>query len=469
MKRQRTAEHRSRCEMTAFRPENIPVDILPLIFEHLVDRRDLHNCAQLSRSFNLAATPILYRTLDSRLLKTRRERPVVLHPSRTLLQKPQYAKYVRRLRETSAVALTMSGLIPGCYEALRMCNNLEHFSWSDDSAEATNNDQVLLEYLNILQDMNIKELVIRTYLGLSEEVWSKLIEFRGLRIVAIWTMEGQPRILQGWSERLGPSLTQLELGRCAGVPASILVSVISHLPLLKALRLKGAPTSAILEILTYLPNLVFLDTEYFGSGITRYVDVPVASLRELTVRTSSVDVQGPQQLWTWIRQLLPRPSLESFTLNAFSTQGDAVMPRSFLLDLALTHKDTFKHFNVDSAQLTLEDVQLLCTKFPALEALSCSVALCQGPDHVAEAIANGHNLRRLRLHSSWVPSRFGPEQVTVPFTPEHARKMMLRDDSRLRVVGLGRVLYTGQWVQTRLDDGSKTLEFEVIRDFAHDL
>ncbi|KAI0944060.1 hypothetical protein AcV7_001980 [Taiwanofungus camphoratus] len=373
MKRQRTAEHRSRCEMTAFRPENIPVDILPLIFEHLVDRRDLHNCAQLSRSFNLAATPILYRTLDSRLLKTRRERPVVLHPSRTLLQKPQYAKYVRRLRETSAVALTMSGLIPGCYEALRMCNNLEHFSWSDDSAEATNNDQVLLEYLNILQDMNIKELVIRTYLGLSEEVWSKLIEFRGLRIVAIWTMEGQPRILQGWSERLGPSLTQLELG---------------------ALRLKGAPTSAILEILTYLPNLVFLDTEYFGSGITRYVDVPVASLRELTVRTSSVDVQGPQQLWTWIRQLLPRPSLESFTLNAFSTQGDAVMPRSFLLDLALTHKDTFKHFNVDSAQLTLEDVQLLCTKFPALEALSCSVALCQGPvcrqSHFQRAAASPH-------------------------------------------------------------------------------
>ena len=143
--------------------------------------------------------------------------------------------------------------------------------------------------------------------------------------------------------------------------------------------MKGAPTSAIIEILAYLPKLVLLDTEYFGSGVPRYVDVPVASLKELTVRTSSVDVQGPQQLWGWIRRLLPRPSLETFTLNAFSTQGDATMPRRFLLDLAQTHRDTLKHFIADSAQLTLEDVECLCTLFPALETLSCSIALCPTP------------------------------------------------------------------------------------------
>ena len=111
------------------------------------------------------------------------------------------------------------------------------------------------------------------------------------------------------------------------MPASILIAVLSHLPHLRALRLKGAPSSAILEILTFLPQLVTLDTEYFGNAaFSRYDDVPAASLRELTVRTSSVHLGGFQQLWTWIRRLTPRPSLESFTLNAFSTQGRGADP-----------------------------------------------------------------------------------------------------------------------------------------------
>lgn len=54
-----------------FNPRNIPLDVLPLIFEYLVDRRDLRVCAQLSHTFHEAATPILYRTLDSRVKKTR--------------------------------------------------------------------------------------------------------------------------------------------------------------------------------------------------------------------------------------------------------------------------------------------------------------------------------------------------------------------------------------------------------------
>lgn len=161
--------------------------------------------------------------------------------------------------------------------------------------------------------------------------------------------------------------------RCSGVPASILISVLAHLPRLRALRLKGAPSAAILEILTFLPHLETLDTEYFGAAtLSRYDDVPAANLRELTVRTSSVHIQGFQQLWPWIRRLTPRTSLESLTLNAFSTQGEAFVPRAFLLDMAHTHGATLKHFNADSTQMTLKDLECLCTVFPQLQTLSCS-------------------------------------------------------------------------------------------------
>ena len=167
------------------------------------------------------------------------------------------------------------------------------------------------------------------------------------------------------------------------MPASILVAVLSHLPNLRALRLKGAPSAAILEMLTFLPHLVALDTDYFGAApvVSRYDDVPAGDLRELTVRTSSVQVHGFPQLWPWIRRLTPRPSLESFTLNAFSTQGDTLIPRGFLLDMASTHRDTLKHFTADSTQLTMKDIECLCTVFPALETLS--FATIWNPDGVS--------------------------------------------------------------------------------------
>jgi F-box-like len=43
----------------------MPTDIFYVILEHLVDRRDLHAAALTNRDFNRAATPLLYRTLDT--------------------------------------------------------------------------------------------------------------------------------------------------------------------------------------------------------------------------------------------------------------------------------------------------------------------------------------------------------------------------------------------------------------------
>ena len=155
-----------------------------------------------------------------------------------------------------------------------------------------------------------------------------------------------------------------------------MIAVLSQLPRLRDLRLKGAPSRAITDILTSLPALVALDTEYLRPCPFRPLapDLPLPLLRRLTVRTFSVDLQGPAQLWSWICALTPRPSLESFTLNAFSTAGQTNIPRGFLLSLARRHADTLRHFLVNMTQLTLEDVQCVCELFPHLEELSCAVA-----------------------------------------------------------------------------------------------
>jgi hypothetical protein len=154
----------------------------------------------------------------------------------------------------------------------------------------------------------------------------------------------------------------------------VLVSVLSQVPLLRELRLRGAPSAAIPTLLTYLPNLITLHTEFLGSGIYRSSNRPLPRLRNLTVGSSLMDSMGPQKLWMWIRQLLPNPSLESFTLNAFSVQDHIILPRGFINELANTHKATLRDFTAHMTQLTLEDIKYLCRMFPKLEHLACSVA-----------------------------------------------------------------------------------------------
>jgi len=61
----------------------IPTDIFYMILEHLADRRDLHAAALTNWDFNRAATPLLYRTLDT---DTRPRLPGWGHKSVRLLQ-----------------------------------------------------------------------------------------------------------------------------------------------------------------------------------------------------------------------------------------------------------------------------------------------------------------------------------------------------------------------------------------------
>jgi F-box-like len=57
--------------MTSFKPEDLPIDILPPILAQLIDRRDLHAAALVSRTFNRAATPVGIDRLTTKLQRTK--------------------------------------------------------------------------------------------------------------------------------------------------------------------------------------------------------------------------------------------------------------------------------------------------------------------------------------------------------------------------------------------------------------
>jgi hypothetical protein len=100
----------------------IPTDIFYVVCGHLADRRDLYAATLTSRDFNRAATPLLYRTLDTdtpdrlwghksvRLFLDSRIAPEppgqtggVIHPAYSLLRRPELACHVRHVRETGRV------------------------------------------------------------------------------------------------------------------------------------------------------------------------------------------------------------------------------------------------------------------------------------------------------------------------------------------------------------------------------
>ncbi|KAF9523841.1 hypothetical protein CPB83DRAFT_798739 [Crepidotus variabilis] len=460
-----------RCPRTLF--QDLPIDILSPILSHLDNRRDWHSCSLVNKIFNEISTPYLYMKLDSRIIS----KGIVYHPSSTLLLRPHLAQYVHKVTETGAVHRGYPDITRDTLTSLPLCTNLRSMTWIDDSPAT---DSTLLKFLDVVRKLPLRELTIRTHSDLGETVWSQLVTLTGLQKVSIWCMEGPPRVLQGWSEPLGTTLTHLELGRCAGVPPTILITVLSQLPLLQDLRLKGAPASAIATILSFLPNLRSLDTEYHSTGNSSYrravvsptptsgdglQSLPLPVLRHLTLRTSSIDNLGPIRLWGWIQDIVPRAGLETFRLLAFSINGDSGIPRMFILDLASKHSASLKHFMVGDSYLTLMDIECLCSKFPMLETLVCSVANSDVPS-IVEAIATAKNLQTLKLQVRGHPMGFHHRQS---FSRQDAADIMLRKENpKLRTVAIGRSQYTGRWVLKVGHNDKPKIHFEVTADVVDD-
>ncbi|KAJ7736905.1 hypothetical protein B0H16DRAFT_111631 [Mycena metata] len=449
-----------------FLRQDLPLDLLRPILEQLTERRDLSSCVLVNRNFNRVAIPLLYSVLDSRVVS----KTLVYHPSTTLIKRPELAQYVRHVTETGAVHRGLRPRYPNITEdtlqALSLCTNLRSMTWIDDYP-FPGSDAFFLSFISVVRNHPLRSLTIRTHSDLGEKAWAELTTLTGLRKVSIWCLEGPPYLLgNGWAVRLRGTLTHLELGRCAGIPNTLLLSVLSQLPLLQDIRLKGAPSNAIPTILTFLPNLRSLDAEYLMSGPSNARLAPdrdkMATLQHLTVRTSSIDIMGPLQLWAWVTNLLPRPGLETFKLHAFTLHmGHTRIPRAFLLDLAPMQANSLRHFIAGDAELILPDIECLCYKFPKLETLVCLV-VAPDVDTIEAAVEKAANLKTLRLQVHWIRSDAKP--TANDLTLEEARNWMLRDErSQLRIIGINSVVYTGKWILKE-----QALKFEVVADVEGD-
>ncbi|THV06160.1 hypothetical protein K435DRAFT_743911 [Dendrothele bispora CBS 962.96] len=476
----------------------LPLDLLHPILCYLTDNADINACSQVNRTFNFVAIPILYHTLDSRVIS----KFFIHHPSVALKSNPALALHVRCVTETSAIQNGLLSRYPfivqNTLSALALCSNIQSLTWIDNWT--TPND-MLSALLSVVRNLPLQELTIRTHNYIGEGTWTELSKNTGLRKLSLWSMSG-PKVLHNWSNNLCKTLVQLELGlTCFSLETCL--HFLSQCPLLTDLRLKGAPSTSITSILSHLPNLKNLDTEYTllpssSSLFRRAQSAPVHGqsahnknvsllpiLQTLTVRTTALDALGPQKLWTWVHNLVPRRGLQKLKLHSFTlygcgnmtpsssssslslpwsgpaaagtvrlhpgevqTQTQTMFPKMFMLELAVAQRDTLKCCDIEGLVLNMSDLETVLGLFPKLEVLKCAIA-CKDVASLLEVFSRvGQELRKLRLvQVQWwtLGSRF---------TAEDAKRMML--NSNLRVIQVGSILYTGRCVRDLT--GAPTLE-----------
>lgn len=347
----------------------------------------------------------------------------IIHPAQTLLAKPQLAHFVLRMHENGAPhchcslptlprkralgdqyveAMNGSHVFDEALEALALCTNLREYVIS--GSRPIREDHFLSFLKAVREHKTLRSLTVRTPGVISETVWSLMTKFTDLTSVAIWCMEGPPRFLQGWSPTLAPTLTHLELGRAAGVPATLLISSLSALSRLESLRIRGMQGSAMPTLLSRLPSLRILDTDYISGGLSRWQPMlPAPRLRELTVRAGSLPHDDAPRLWEWITRLIPASAyqednqekepnsddeyehvpdlheastqvgsgygLESFTLYA----GGITFSTLFMTYLSAYHRNSLRKLILGSAHII--KLSHLCHSFSLVEQLEFAVVI----------------------------------------------------------------------------------------------
>lgn len=94
--------------------------------------------------------------------------------------------------------------------ALGLCTNLASATWLDYDKGA---EMVFMPVLKVLMTLPLKKFSICTEFDVGDKAWTLLNSKAGIRQLSVWSLErARPRVLQGWAEQLGPTLTHLELG-----------------------------------------------------------------------------------------------------------------------------------------------------------------------------------------------------------------------------------------------------------------
>ncbi|KAL1742302.1 hypothetical protein HDZ31DRAFT_66109 [Schizophyllum fasciatum] len=423
--------------------DNLHFDVLELIFAFLASK-DLPNVALVSRSFNAAVLPHLYRVLPFRQFHAKQYNRVI-SPFAAILAHPDLAVHVRQV-DLQCVPLYKTGyphpvFIRQCTQALALCANLQTFRCSVTSfpcfiPSLANKTRLASLRMNAsLTTPQVEQLLkITTLVSLVVDS-------------ATWTiLDGLPR----WAKSLGDTLESLTIFMAPDLNEPVLRSSVLELSRLRALHVVGCQKIdhiALLNLTEHTPLLESLALTATDSTCPLTTsEHTLTNLRHLAIdgrwhQSSSNMTIVLSAIMNHINA--SAPMLTSFVLR-LPERGKTQLSLPLIKPVLDTHTGTLRTLSFIDCAVGLDIVAHICQTCPVLQRLEIGFPVMDPLGQVAftSMVARSFSIRvlvDLNSHSH------GPQVQKLTLSPDGVKNFMSNVRNLRTIITDGRV-WTGQRV-----------------------
>ncbi|KIM25705.1 hypothetical protein M408DRAFT_314988 [Serendipita vermifera MAFF 305830] len=374
--------------------DNLPYDVLPLIFHHLSSGTDLVSVSLVSKSFSGGVLPILYETVNIRIDVAKRL-GVVTSPFHTLLKNVHLQLFVRnisihsipleRARPSPAFMLDLCKLLP-------KLTNLASFSYTVPTLMA-----LLPPMLpGLVACGNLKELkIMGEHVGnVQAEMLTKVGKsgsMEGIEHVnqetayssqsphglgKLWLKNPSPSIMQRldkWIEGNKHTLKSLSILDAPSLSTEFLRLLVTHVPHLTSLTLTQCPDIdhwKVLGMLEHLSDLKSLCLNVMSHSTPPNPSPISTSLKHLRclflISQSFNSIPKLQATFTGILAPFQEAGLESITFEAMDS---SVLPLTVATAIGEFHGKTLKRLNLLRMVASKDAIQAICERCEILEQL----------------------------------------------------------------------------------------------------
>ncbi|KAI5891276.1 uncharacterized protein SCHCODRAFT_02628600 [Schizophyllum commune H4-8] len=421
--------------------DNLNFDVLELIFAFLASK-DLPNVALVSRSFNAAVLPQLYRVLPFRQFHAKRH-DVVMSPFAAVLAHPDLAIHVRQV-DIQCIPLYKTGyphpvFLRQCTQALALCTNLQTFRCSIPSFPS---------FILSLEDKP-RLTTLRMHGSLTTCQVERLLRINTLVSLVVdtatWTiLDALPR----WAESMEDSLENLTIFMAPDLNEGVLRSTVLSLTRLRSLHVVGCQKidhNALLNLTEHTPLLESLALTATDSTCPlSTADHTLANLRHLAI--DGRWHQSSSNMLTVLNTIMDHinaaaPTLTSFVLR-FHERSKTQLTLPLLKPILDAHKNTLRTLSFIECTVGLDLVAHICNVCPIIQRLEIGFPAMDPLGQVAftSMIARSFSIRVLVDLNS---HNHGPQSHKLTLSPEGVKNFMSNVRNLRTIITDGRV-WTGQ-------------------------
>ncbi|KAI8989017.1 hypothetical protein BD414DRAFT_485715 [Trametes punicea] len=395
--------------------QDLPVELLPLIIQHVVRPSHLATLCLVNKAFYAFAVPLLYERVF--IYAWHRESKVKVHKLfRTLSEYPHLAKLVQQLVIRDFPKALQSEeqdmILELCLNGIRNCTNLRACTWTRHGSLTSRVLETLVQCPK-LSDLEVNGQHNNYY---DPRILPRFTRLRKLSLI----MPSGPVIdaLPSWTQNTQETLQHLSLicKSSTRVTDRVLHQIAPHVQNLEYFYLVGCPK------VTHEGLWAVLSSVYKGmvglgmEGLSPAFDMATFSercnragtLSRLRSITLTVDEQTSLSEWQeHVLSLLANAPLQHFHISTVGGHVNHRLSDDFCKAIVSAHGSRLTRFSVHRMRMSIDAIADICARCTVLEQLFI-VLEQKDLDALGPCLAQAPNLRAIHVNR---PLDLGSEDV----------------------------------------------------------